>query len=719
MSLQNLESRYKERTKQLYAGATSKFDGGRPSRGANDDPLIVRRPGDGYFGGASRLLGRFLPASSAAQDVKRITLFTLSTRGIAFLAKQALLQTGNTFAKTRVLNPTFAVANAIPFLRVERNLDISNPGNAIKGALGITAIQDLVAGRQPLSNEQLRLAGQLQMETYSNLLPGGGAARKLIEKIPFVSQLKGVKAAAIGQEIGRPEIGDGTKEYFVARLGYKTPPSDDEVSDEPEPPVSGFLASSLKKAGNFLKRDTIAAAAPGTFKYGGKVTTDNGFSGQKYGAIAQREWNGVYTTYMSLSNGSDTSFPWHINNETDYNQFSSTRPTRGTDRAYQRGSLIPAVPSDGNYRSTSLGDEVPTQLEKYTEATHLITELRNQQVKYTLNTPLEEEGNRQYLRYFTPGTAAIQGIIQFDDTDASNSYVKSQNAEQLANGQRETRNKVTYIKDPANLPTFSHPTRPAPYRTLPGKNTQNEWEIDDPVIVAFQMSNNTPVQFRAFITDLKQSVSPTYKEYQYVGRIEKFVNFTTVQRKITFNLEVIAFSKDELQTVWSRINYLTGLAFPYGINKGILQPNIVKLTIGNVFVDQPGYITSLNTDFKEKSWDIDRDKQVPIGANVSVDFTIIEKVAARADSPFYGIMEPVVGQPSVAPATQEQEPPTNQSPDAQTNEETVVEERVPQFTLTEEQRRVLRGISPSAQGITFTGFGGGGGFSGGGSAGTF
>jgi hypothetical protein len=163
----------------------------------------------------------------------------------------------------------------------------------------------------------------------------------------------------------------------------------------------------------------------------------------------------------------------------------------------------------------------------------------------------------------------------------------------------------------------------------------------DPILVSFAMGNDSHVQFRAFIRDINQSANPEYKTYQYVGRIEKFISYVTVQREVSFKLDIISFSKDEIEVVWNRINYLTGLVFPYGINRGLLQPNIVRFTIGKMFEDQPAYVTSFSTSFNEisESWDIDRG--VPIAATVNIGLNIIEKKTMTANSGFYGINETV------------------------------------------------------------------------------
>jgi hypothetical protein len=74
--------------------------------------------------------------------------------------------------------------------------------------------------------------------------------------------------------------------------------------------------------------------------------------------------------------------------------------------------------------------------------------------------------------------------------------------------------------------------------------------------------------------------------------------------------------------------------------KGILQPNIVKLSLGNIYTDQPGYVTSIRSDFggNISSWDID--KQVPHGATVDIQFDIIEKRGVTtAGTELYGILQ--------------------------------------------------------------------------------
>jgi hypothetical protein len=184
MAFKNLEQRYNENVEQLYRGATQKFDGGRSSIGANDDPLITRRIGSGYW---RRGESRALPLASSVEDVKRLTLFTFSTRGVLFLAKQQLLQTGNTFEQTRVLNPAFTVGNAVPFLHIRRHL------RPIRSLLGKT----------DASYNNVKKLGQLQKETYDRWVNELSPVR-FLKKIPVIGQIASATTAKknIGEELG-------------------------------------------------------------------------------------------------------------------------------------------------------------------------------------------------------------------------------------------------------------------------------------------------------------------------------------------------------------------------------------------------------------------------------------------------------------------------------------------------------------------------------------
>jgi hypothetical protein len=497
MAFKNLEQRFNENVNKLYAGATLKFEGGKASNGRNDDPLIVRKPGDGQVG--IKLEGRGLPVVSTIQDVKRLTLFSLSSRGLLFLAKQQLLQTGNTFKFTRIINPAFVIANAVPFLHIKRNL---------------RPLSELV-GKTDTSYNNVKKMGTMQTESYDKL------ARW---KMPtYISE--------------HLNVGPKSKSNLFAKIGSLIKNT-----------VGNKLASAFSPIIN-----TISALNPLLKRNVGEEKT-----------------------------------------------WETSRPELARDS--------------------------------------IITQVNISNVLYQ---QIHAEVENKFIKYFSAGRTLptektyAGGIASLTVGEEVDGVVSINRKPSLDIERKVFKQKISYIKDPSNQEINSNFAKvQEAYKPINHKFT-------DIVNISFAMGKDDPVQFRAFIKDLNQTATPEYKPYQYIGRMEKFVNYIGVQREISFKLGIVAFGPDELEAVWRRINYLTGLVFPYGFNRGIFQPNIVRLTIGNVYTEQPGYVTLLNTNFNElgESWEIDDKRQVPLAAQMDIKFSIIEKSSKVADSPLYGITE--------------------------------------------------------------------------------
>jgi hypothetical protein len=533
MAFKNLEERFNATVNDLYAGATTKFAGGRASNRTNDDPLMVVGPGENRRGIQQE--GRSLPFVSAPRDVVRLTRFSLSPKGILFLAKQQLLQTGNTFAQTKLINPAFVVANAVPFLHVRRHL---RPDT---GKFGIDASRDSV-------RVNARLLGQLQSSTFKSV-----TAKYTLNR---------------GGQL--PGLG--------ARL-------DAALSSIAGPLKSTFSAFTAKRD---IGEEGGRIAAPSIWPsgFGKNVPVDAGWK------TSSRPEIGTITAETD-----DQIKKYHQDTDKFFEEFGGGIETEVS---------IPT--SESSLSFATIGDPLPSII--------------------TLTS-------QPFLKYFNPTKAT-----EADNPEVSISTRLDQtNARDRAAEARREGRRISYIRDPLN----DAPIDPLgnildSYKDhLKTISDTGERREDDPILVSFAMGKDEHVQFRAFIRDLNQTATPDYKTYQYIGRIEKFIMYNSVQREVSFKLDLLAFSDKELKNVWTRLNYLTSFVFPYGFNKGILQPNIVRFTIGKVFMDQPGYVTSFSTNFNEtaESWDIGA--EVPIAATVNMNFMIIEKDTKFADKPFYGI----------------------------------------------------------------------------------
>jgi hypothetical protein len=211
---------------------------------------------------------------------------------------------------------------------------------------------------------------------------------------------------------------------------------------------------------------------------------------------------------------------------------------------------------------------------------------------------------------------------------------------------------VSNIKDVYNTKTFN--TREA-FEKLPTLQSgslvyekisgEKEKHTDIIPFIFNSVDKSEPIHFRAFISSLKQSVKPEFNETRYVGRTERFVTYAGAKRTATLQFNIVAFSELELDSMWLRINYLTGLAFPKGVStSGFMVPPLFRLTVGGIYDSQPCYIESLDFDLLDESITFDIDKHVSQVINVNMSVTLLEKRSSFYDSPFYGIAQKIQAQ---------------------------------------------------------------------------
>ena len=81
--------------------------------------------------------------------------------------------------------------------------------------------------------------------------------------------------------------------------------------------------------------------------------------------------------------------------------------------------------------------------------------------------------------------------------------------------------------------------------------------------------------------------------------------------------------RSELSGIWARANMLNKLIYPIDSVAGYMVPPIIRMTIGNILNDQPGYITDINMNLADFPWDIDNEVTNVVELNIT--FNIIEK----------------------------------------------------------------------------------------------
>lgn len=247
-----------------------------------------------------------------------------------------------------------------------------------------------------------------------------------------------------------------------------------------------------------------------------------------------------------------------------------------------------------------------------------------------------------------------QAAKNFRENFRGNSRVRSDYLDERITVFGQTPGK-TELKDPFNLlPAYQYnqsalpPGDPSARRISALTITASGTKSDIIKFIFKDASGQNPVHFRALLSSIKESVKPEFNEQRYVGRTERFVTYGGAKRGLSLSFNIVAFSPGEIDGMWSRVNYLTGLAFPSGVKNGFMVPPLFKMTIGELYDSQPCYIEALEYDFLDETITFDVDREVPHAINVTMQLSILEKRSKFYDSPFYRITEDVADNENMA-----------------------------------------------------------------------
>jgi hypothetical protein len=144
-----------------------------------------------------------------------------------------------------------------------------------------------------------------------------------------------------------------------------------------------------------------------------------------------------------------------------------------------------------------------------------------------------------------------------------------------------------------------------------------------------------------------------WNKIEYMGRGEKFYKYGGFNRDISLSFTVTAQSREELSTMYRKLNFLASSLAPYYSEKGYMGGNIANLTVGDYLQSVPGIITGLTlTPIFEAGWDLNRDNdgiiqregdeetngyvgQLPMAIKVDgFNFTPIHDFTPSKNSPF-------------------------------------------------------------------------------------
>ncbi len=163
-------------------------------------------------------------------------------------------------------------------------------------------------------------------------------------------------------------------------------------------------------------------------------------------------------------------------------------------------------------------------------------------------------------------------------------------------------------------------------------------------------NNKTYIHFRAFVDNISDAYTADWMSQKFMGRAENFYKYQGFDRQVSLGWTIAAQSKQELIPMYQKLNYLASSLAPDYSDVGYMQGNLITLTMGGWFYEQPGIVTGMTLDVPDDSpWDIsindtgDSDssvKELPMIVKVSgFNFTPIHNFVPRIQQNSYAESE--------------------------------------------------------------------------------
>ena len=152
----------------------------------------------------------------------------------------------------------------------------------------------------------------------------------------------------------------------------------------------------------------------------------------------------------------------------------------------------------------------------------------------------------------------------------------------------------------------------------------------------FDVIGQRYIILRAILSGISDSITTEYGEEKYMGRPDKLYIYKGADRDISFTFKLYPKTKQELPVLVEKLDYVVGLCYPTYTTNNRMRTPFMELTIGDMFVDAPGILRSVNVTVEDNTtWEIDAGLQFPKHISVACQFRYIgsgDLITARANS---------------------------------------------------------------------------------------
>jgi hypothetical protein len=147
------------------------------------------------------------------------------------------------------------------------------------------------------------------------------------------------------------------------------------------------------------------------------------------------------------------------------------------------------------------------------------------------------------------------------------------------------------------------------------------------------------VYFRPFISSLTESIVPDWNEDAAFGRVDPIMTYKRTTRSLSIGFSLHAMSAADLKVMYNKLHWLTSMTMPeYDSELLIKSGPVCKMRVGDLMSGFSGVITSLEFDYSDALWEIEKDAKVPRSIDVSLGMTVLhDKTVGVFEGVFGGL----------------------------------------------------------------------------------
>ena len=165
-----------------------------------------------------------------------------------------------------------------------------------------------------------------------------------------------------------------------------------------------------------------------------------------------------------------------------------------------------------------------------------------------------------------------------------------------------------------------------------GSDAVNLTRVGNQTTADFVILKLGNIQFRATITGLTETFSPSWDSAKFIGNPFSYYTYSGIERSLSFNFKVFSLSCEEHNNAWEKLETLATKVYPFGRLAYGVKPPIINFTMSDLFKSRTVFIESLTyTTDDNTPWTISDGMTAPQIIEVAVTLKFIEVNGAEGD----------------------------------------------------------------------------------------